>query len=66
MEETFGLTIMKNETTKAFTGRSKLVFTRLQTEGVNLPSEARGYNVLRGRRLGTRNKKHNLVKTEEI
>ena len=28
MEETFGLTIMKNETTKAFTGRSKLVFTR--------------------------------------
>ena len=34
MEEAFGLEIMKNETTEAFTGRSRLVFTRLQAEGV--------------------------------
>ena len=42
MEMTFGLKITKNGTTEAFTGRSRLVFTRLQTEGANLPSEDRG------------------------
>ena len=46
MEETLGLKIVKNE---AFT----FVFTRLQTEGVNLPSEAPGCIVLRGCRLGS-------------
>ena len=40
MEVPFRLKTMNNETTEAFTGRSRLVFTRLQTEGVNLPSEA--------------------------
>ena len=54
MEEAFGLKIMKNETTEAFTGRSRLVFTRLQAERVNLPSDARGYVVLRGCRLDSR------------
>ena len=53
MEAAFGLKIMKNETTEAFTGRSRLVFTRLQSEGANLPSGARGYVVLRGCRLGS-------------
>ena len=53
MEETFGPKIMKNETTESFTGRSRLAFTRLQTEGVNLPSGARGLIVLRGCRLGS-------------
>ena len=53
MEKAFGLKIMKNETTEAFTGRSRLVFTRLQSEGANLPSEARGYIVLRGCRRGS-------------
>ena len=38
------------------TGRSRLVFTRLCTEGVNPPSEARGYIALRGRRLGSLNR----------
>ena len=52
MEEAFGLKIMKNETTEAFTGRSRLLSTSLQAEGVNLPSEARGYIVWRGCRLG--------------
>ena len=33
MEETFPLKILKNETTEDFTGRSRHVFTRLQTEG---------------------------------
>ena len=47
-----GLKIMKNETTEAFTGRSRIVFAHLQTEGANLPSEARGDIVLRGCRLG--------------
>ena len=37
MEEAFRLKVMKNETTETFTGRSRLVFARLQTEGVNLP-----------------------------
>ena len=46
--ETFGPKITKNETTDAFTGRSRLVFARPQTEGVNLPSDARGHVVLRG------------------
>ena len=50
MEETIGLKTVKNETTEAFTGRSS---TRLQTGGVNLPSEARGYVVMRGCRLGS-------------
>ena len=53
MEETFGLKTMNNETTEPFTGRSRHVFGRLQTEGVDLPSEARGYIVLRGSRLGS-------------
>ena len=53
MEEAFGLKIMKNETMEAFTGRSRLVFARLQADGVNLPSEVRGYIVLRGCRLGS-------------
>ena len=53
MEETFGPKFMKNETTEAVTGRSRLMFTRLQAERVNLPSEARGYIVLRGCRLGS-------------
>ena len=53
MEEAFGLKIMKNETKEAFTGRSTLVFARLQSEGVNLPSETRNYIVLRGCRLGS-------------
>ena len=53
MEEAFGLKIMKNETTEAVTGRSRLVIARLPTEGVHLPSEARGYAVLRGCRLGS-------------
>ena len=38
-EETFGLTILKPETIVTFTERSRLVPTRLQTEGVDLPSE---------------------------
>ena len=45
--------IMKHETTEAFTGRSRLVFVRLETERVNLPSEARGHIVLHGCRLGS-------------
>ena len=43
MEEAFELKIMKNETTEGFAGRSRLVFTRLQSEGAKLPSEVRGY-----------------------
>ena len=35
MEEAFGLKIMKNETTEAVTGRSRLVIARLPTEGVH-------------------------------
>ena len=41
MEETFW-TEITNETTEAFTERSRLVFTRRQTEVGNLPSQARG------------------------
>ena len=48
----FELKIMKNETTEAFTARSRIVCARLQTEGANLPSEARVHIVLRGCRLG--------------
>ena len=45
---------MKNETTETCTGRSRLVFTRLQSESVNLLWEACwGYSVLRGCRLGS-------------
>ena len=51
MEEAFGLKIMKNETTEAVTGQSILAFSRLPTEGLNLPTEARSYIVLRGCRL---------------
>ena len=61
MEEASGLKIMKNETTEAFTGRSRLVFTRLQSEGANLPSEARGYLVLRGCRLGSPGRANDYV-----
>ena len=43
--------IMKNWTTEAFTGRARLVFTRLQAEGVDLPSEAKGLHRLCGCRL---------------
>ena len=42
MEEAFGLKIM-----------TRLVFTRRQSEGADLPSEARGYIVLRGCRPGS-------------
>ena len=35
MEEAFGLKIFKNETTEVSTGRSRLLFARLQSEGVN-------------------------------
>ena len=38
-EETFRLTILKPETIETFTERSRLVPSRLQTEGVDLPSE---------------------------
>ena len=43
----------ENETTEAFTGRSRPVFTRLQTEEFRLRSEARGYVDVRGRRFGS-------------
>ena len=52
-EEAFWLQIKKNVTTEAFTGRSRFVFTLLQSEVVNLPSEARRCIVLRGCRLGS-------------
>ena len=33
----------ENETAVAFTARPRLVLDRLQTEGIHLPSEARGF-----------------------
>ncbi|CAK0911130.1 unnamed protein product, partial [Prorocentrum cordatum] len=52
MEDGFSLRIQKQETTEAYTWRAQLVFARLPTEGVDLPSVARGYLILRGARLG--------------
>eukprot|EP00959_Pyramimonas_sp_CCMP1952_P452127 9466021-Pyramimonas_sp.AAC.1 len=52
MEEGFSLRIHKQETTEAYTGRAQLVYARLAKEGVDLPSVARGYLILRGARLG--------------
>ena len=53
MEETFRVKTMKHDTLEAFIGRSRRVFTPVQAEGVNLPSEARGNIVLRGCQLGS-------------
>ena len=53
MEEASGLKITKKTRRQAFTGRLRLAFTRVQSEGANLPSEARGDTVLRGCRLGS-------------
>ena len=52
LEAAFGLRIEKMEATVAFTGRAKTIFARAEKEGVNLPSVARGFLLLKGARLG--------------
>ena len=48
-----GLKIGKSEASVAFTGRARLLCTRLQKEGVNCPSVARKCLIQRGCRLGS-------------
>ena len=52
LDEALGLEIAKNATIEAFTGRARLLFARFQKEGVNLPTLARRYWILRGCGLG--------------
>ena len=51
MEDGFSLRIQKQDTAQAFTGRARLAFARLTTEGVDLPPVAQGYLILQGARL---------------
>ncbi len=51
LDAVFGLKVDKGERTPVYVGRAKEAFDRAAREGVNFPSVARGFLLLRGARL---------------
>ncbi|CAK0846977.1 unnamed protein product [Prorocentrum cordatum] len=52
LESVFGLAIERGETSSACTGRARTIFAKARMEGVELPSVAQGFLLLKGARLG--------------
>ena len=52
LEAAFSLRGVKGEKTASYIGRGRMAFQMASKEGVTFPSEAQGYLVLKGMRLG--------------